>query len=166
MNQSFGLPLVNLAGDGELRTSTEAIARGYGSAHASVIKLVRKYSESLKQWGIIGFEIRLNPQGRPTEFATLNERQAGFLVSLMRNTQEVVEFKARLITEFANMAEALHNRDLTMFEKRLRLEAKDQTSFAKASMGSKLMLVRRAEKPAIKKEIQALESEMNQRLFH
>lgn len=165
MNQSLGLPLVALSEDGELRASTEAIARGYGVQHKNVLALFEKYAEKFATLGTFAFETR-RTAGTPVRFVLLNQPQSMFLLTLMRNTAKVVDFKLALTQEFLSMAERLHNRDLTMFEKRLRLEAKDQTSLAKASMGSKLMLVRRAEKPTIKKEIQALESEMNQRLFH
>lgn len=153
-------PLVHLERDGELRASTEAIALGHGTTHAATIKLVRRYAAEMEQWGEIRFEVRLNTHGKPTEFATLNERQSGFLVSLMRNTAQVVKFKARLITEFADMAESLHNRDLTMWERRIRIEAKDLTSKAKGSMGSKLMLGRKKDIPQIDTERFLLDKEM------
>lgn len=170
MNQSFSLPLVNLADDGELRASTEDIARGYGMQHRALLQLLKRYMTQIETFGPCAFGVRVAERaqggGAPTEYALLNERQTMLLLSLMRNTAKVVEFKVRLIAEFSVMAERLANRDLTMFEKRLRLEAKDQTSFAKAQIGSKLMLARRSEKPAYKKERQLLEAEMNQRLFH
>ena len=166
MTNTFDLPLVHLANDGELRASTEAIAHGYETTHAATIKLVRRYAQEMQQWGEIRFEIRLNTKGKPTEYATLNERQAGFLVSLMRNTAKVVKFKARLITEFADMAESLHNRDLTMWERRIRLEAKDLTSKAKGSMGSKLMLGRKKEIPQIDTERFLLDTAMQPTLLN
>ena len=62
--------------DGQAVTTTLVIAEGTGYDHASVIKLVRKYLGDLQEFGEVGFEIRLNQQGSPTEFANLNQEQS------------------------------------------------------------------------------------------
>ena len=77
---------------GKARTSTEIIAKGVEQPHASVIKLVRRYAQLLSEFGLIRFEIRLNKHGKRTEFSLLNERQATFLITLMRDTEKVVVF--------------------------------------------------------------------------
>lgn len=41
--------------------------------------------------------------GRPEEYYLLNEEQATFLITLLKNTDPVVEFKARLVSEFYKM---------------------------------------------------------------
>ncbi len=85
---------------GEPMTTSLAIAEGVRMEHASVIKLVRKYTEDIGAFGEIGFEIRLNLHGKPTEIAWLNEQQATFLLTLMRNSPIVVEFKKALVRAF------------------------------------------------------------------
>lgn len=160
MKQVLNFNLVNLAEDGELRASTEAIAIGYSLSHRSVIQLLRRYQSQLEVFGQVAFEMRHNQQGSPTEYALLNERQTGLLVSMMRNTAKVVEFKVQLISEFARMAQSLQNRDMTMWERRLRLEAKDMKSKALATVGSHLMIDRKKEKPALDAERFLIESVM------
>jgi len=61
---------------GEPRTTTLAIAEGTGVEHKSVIQLVRNNQCDFKEFGEVTFEMRLNKQGSPTEYALLNEPQA------------------------------------------------------------------------------------------
>ena len=68
--------------------------------HQSTIKLMRKYEAEFKRFGKLDFKSDLNTQGRPTEYAVLNEDQATFLVTLYRNNPVVVEFKVRLVLAF------------------------------------------------------------------
>ena len=58
------------------------------------------------------------------------------------------------------MAERLRNRDLTMWERRLRFETKDATSKAKGTVGSLLMTKRKVEKKPLDAERFLLEQEM------
>ncbi len=87
----------------EPMTTSLAIAEGVEMGHASVIKLVRTHANDIADFGEVGFEIRLNPQGSPTEFAWLNEGQSLFLLTLMRNSPVVVEFKKALIRAFLTL---------------------------------------------------------------
>jgi len=136
------LQIVQIGSDGEPRASTEAIALGYKNSHESVMRLVGRYKAQLETFGIIGFEIRkLNGAGRLEKYALLNERQAGFLISLMRNNTEVVDFKLRMAHEFWRMTESLANRDVTLLTRRILLEQKDGASLA--GIGSGLVPDRR-----------------------
>lgn len=85
----YPFPLVT-AVDGEPRASSEVIARGVKSQHASVIKLVRRHQASLEGFGTVRFEIRPRAKGAhgggDVEFALLNETQASAILTLMRNS--------------------------------------------------------------------------------
>lgn len=99
--------------NGEPMTTSLAIAEGVEMEHKSVLQLLRKYLGELQtlgevafQTGLVGgacgnsaFEMR-NSKGRPTEFAWLNEQQATFLLTLMRNSEIVVRFKLALVRAF------------------------------------------------------------------
>ena len=89
-------------------TTTLAIAEGTGHQHATIIKLVRKYQDDLTEFGPLGFEIHVakRPQGggTPTEYALLNERQATLLMTYMRNSGVVRQFKKKLVKAFYAMA--------------------------------------------------------------
>ena len=171
MSEPSDFPIVFMGSDGEPRASTEAIALGYKVSHHSVMQLIGRYRAQISTFGPIAFQMRKGsklPQGgfgKSTEYALLNERQASFLVSLMRNTKEVVEFKLNMAREFWNLAEALHNRDMTMWERRLRFETKDSKSKAIGSTGATLMNRRKREKPALETERSLIESEMQPPLF-
>ena len=91
--------LVEIRGQ-QATTTSLAIAEGCDLSHQSVIRLVRKYAADFKELGEVGFQIRLNPQGSPTEIAILNEDQATYAITLFRNTLIVRRFKLRLVKEF------------------------------------------------------------------
>ena len=95
--------------DGEAVTTTLAIAAGCEVDHASVIKLVRTYQADMEEFGRVGFEIQTfqtagGQQAR--EIATLNEQQSTLLLTYMRNSVIVRDFKKRLVKEFWRMAHA------------------------------------------------------------
>jgi phage antirepressor YoqD-like protein len=89
-------------------TTTIAIAEGTGNDHASVIKMVRAYQDDLEGFGLLDFKSE-STSGRPTEYATLNERQATLIISYMRNSEIVRAFKIRLVRRFYEMAEDLNS---------------------------------------------------------
>lgn len=153
------IPLVVVVG-GEPLASTEIIAKGMKAQHASTIKLVRRHIDTLRQFGEIRFEIRLNAQGRSTEAALLNEQQAALLISLMRNSSAVVAFKANLIREFYRMRDALHQRTQNLWQQMQAAIAQEVESKVRASFGSHLMNERKKEKPRLLGEIDRLEAEI------
>lgn len=90
--------------DGEPMTSTLQIALGLGIQHATIIKLVRTYMPDFQEFGLVRFKIqpRLEGQhgGGDVKFVPLNEQQATFLMTLMRNSPRVIEFKKALVKAF------------------------------------------------------------------
>jgi phage antirepressor YoqD-like protein len=91
--------------DGEPRTTSLAIAEGTNNDHASVILLVRKYVEDLREFGLVDFK-STSTGGRPTEYASLNQEQSTLLMTYMRNSEIVRGFKKRLVKAFFEMARA------------------------------------------------------------
>lgn len=124
-------------------TTTLAIAEGIEVRHKNVLELVRKYLADLQAFGEVEFKTRLNPQGSPTEYAVLNERQSTLAISWMRNSKIVRAFKIRLVKKFYEMAEELKGKQqpllpeellvqqaqmlLEQKKEMLRLEAKQKT---------------------------------------
>lgn len=49
-------------------------------------------------------------RGRPTRVAFLNEQQATFLITLLRNSEIVIEFKSELVDQFFKMRQILMQR--------------------------------------------------------
>lgn len=90
----------------EPMTTSEAIADGVELAHKTVIQLVRKYADELQNFGTSAFEMRKSG-GRQSEIAYLNEGQAIFLLTLMRNSEIVVRFKVALVKAFLELRDRL-----------------------------------------------------------
>jgi phage regulator Rha-like protein len=64
----------------------------------------KKYENQLQEIRPVGFEIRVGTRGgTPISFCYLDEEQATFLVTLMKNSEPVVKFKYRLSREFHRM---------------------------------------------------------------
>lgn len=79
-------------------TTTLIIAENLDMKHEHVIKMLKKYEEIEI---LSRFEIRkLSTKGRAIVDYMLTEEQALILVSLMRNTTKVVEFKIKLVRSF------------------------------------------------------------------
>lgn len=101
--------LVTKNTEGQLVTTSLAIAEGTKVQHKNVIELVRTHSGDLAEFGVIAFQTRLNEQGKNTEYAVLNEQQSALVITYMRNSEVVKSFKKALIKGFYEMRTALQN---------------------------------------------------------
>ena len=94
-------------------TDSMIIADGTDNQHPSVMRLVRKHLKRLEKYGRVEFmDLKsVNPKGgRPTKIAQLNEVQAMYLVTMLDNTDKVLDFKAALVEEFCRMRKVLAER--------------------------------------------------------
>lgn len=92
--------------DGEPVTTSLIVAKGTGSQHASIIRLVRDNIEDFEEFGGVGFEIAPFETAGGTQkrtVAVLNREHAMLLMTYMRNTQIVRDFKKRLIKAFIEL---------------------------------------------------------------
>ena len=84
-----------------LSVSTRVIADGAGINHKSVVNLINKHSEHLESHGdYVVFKIRDKSKSGREQEAFLNESQATFLMTLLQNTKQVVEFKSSLVKAY------------------------------------------------------------------
>ena len=93
--------------NGEAVTTTLAIAEGTEVEHASIIKLVRNYLSDLEEFGRVRFQIApFKTAGgvQRREVARLNEQHATLIMTYMKNSEIVREFKKRLVKAFYQMA--------------------------------------------------------------
>lgn len=152
--------------NGEPLSSSDVIAVGMKAKHKNVLELIRRHADTLAQFGPLAFETRkgkaLSHGGfaKATEVAMLNERQAALLISLMRNSDEVVAFKANLIAEFYRMRDALQQRTSNLWQQMHALIAQEVESKVRASFGSHLMLERKKEIPGFRDQFARLENEI------
>ena len=73
-----------------------------GVEHHAIVQLVKKYETQLQEIRTFAFQMRKSG-GKPIAFCYLDEEQATFLVTLMKNSEPVVKFKYRLSREFHRM---------------------------------------------------------------
>lgn len=104
--KKFALKLVERQGE-KIFTTSLVIAEGADVSHQSTLRLIRKHSDRLNRHRQVGFEVRLNRQGSRTEIAILDERQATLLLTFLKNTEVVLNFKERLVDEFYRMRDEL-----------------------------------------------------------
>jgi phage regulator Rha-like protein len=107
-------------------TTSKIIAEYGGQQHKNVRELIETYINDLKKMGRVTFETvpldinkvstfktdkpKVSKGGRPEKIYKLNEQQATFLITLMRNTEQVVNFKFELVKQFYEMREELIKR--------------------------------------------------------
>ena len=90
-----------------LVVDSRLVAENLGIDHSSFFRTVKKYQTKIEQrFSLIRFEIEaVKKQGQRGvkyhEFAWLTEDHALFLMTLSRNTDQVVECKANLVTAFS-----------------------------------------------------------------
>lgn len=95
--------LVELGRDDVPMTTSMRVADGTQGEHASVLRLIRDNLADFEEFGRVGFEIAPfetagGVQRRTVAF--LNEQQATLLLTYMRNTPVVRDFKKRLVRAF------------------------------------------------------------------
>ncbi|PSS43618.1 hypothetical protein C6401_10825 [Arthrobacter woluwensis] len=93
-----------------LRVASTDIAQGAGVEHQATLKLIQTHAASLEEFGRVGFQIRPLATAGGTQqqrVAMLNEHQSTLLLTMMRNTPQVVAFKVALVKAFFEMAQQL-----------------------------------------------------------
>lgn len=99
--------------DGEtLYVDSRLIAERLGIEHRSFLETVENYRTQVEQaFGILRFETaEIDGRGRPGRFALLNEDQATFVMTLSRNSSEVVQCKLDLVQAFSKAKKLLRDR--------------------------------------------------------
>nr|DAF81241.1 MAG TPA: regulatory protein [Caudoviricetes sp.] len=101
--------LVELKGN-DVFTNSKVIAEGTENHHESVVAIIQKYWRDILEFGNIEFsDLKSgNPKGgRPEKIYYLNEEQATFVITLLRNSKTVVKFKKELVRQFYAMRKFL-----------------------------------------------------------
>lgn len=117
--------LVTLKGN-TLFTDSLQIAYGAQIEHESVTRMIEKYKQKLSRLGKVRFSDLKSGNstgGRPIKIAELNEQQATFLLTLLKNTEPVVDFKFKLTQEFYRMRQFLFEKQTAEW-KQARLTGK------------------------------------------
>jgi len=92
------------------------IAEELGIQHDNLMETIRKHQPNIEDhFGMVTFEtlpLEVSPfetdkGGRPKRVAYLTEDQAIFVGTLSRNSQTVIEFKAKLVKSFQTVRQPL-----------------------------------------------------------
>lgn len=87
-------------------TNSKIIAEGTNKQHESIVAVIQKYESDIADFGKIEFsDLKSgNPKGgRPERMYYLNEEQATFVITLLKNSKVVVKFKKELVRQFYTM---------------------------------------------------------------
>ena len=93
-------------------TTSEVIAECAGVKRDTVQKLVQRHEKDHHEFGKVGFEIRPLSGSKTRQTVKvyhLNEQQATLLLTFLRNTPVVIEFKKELVRQFFAMRKELMN---------------------------------------------------------
>lgn len=98
--------------ENDVFTNSKVIAEGTENKHEAVQKIISKYSRDIEDFGALRFEMRVlkheNYRGSTREkIYLLNEEQATFVITLLRNSKVVVKFKKELVRQFYAMRKFL-----------------------------------------------------------
>ena len=101
-------PIVQVA-DGVPTTTSMRVANGTGVQHKNVLEMVRGNLADFEEFGRVAFETQpFDTAGgvQSQTVAILNEEHATLLLTYMRNSDVVRDFKKRLVHEFYEMRRA------------------------------------------------------------
>lgn len=91
-------------------TYSTIIAQGAGVEHRAVTQLIKNYHDDISEFGRVTFQmlpLATNGGVQNIKVYRLNEQQATFVISLMKNTKPVVEFKKELVKQFYEMKQII-----------------------------------------------------------
>ena len=102
------MELVYMDGKKEPYTTSEIIAECADVQHHTITRLIRENKVDFEELGILGFKIhKLDTRGQPKKSYILNEQQATLLITYLKNTKTVRQFKLNLVKAFFEMREEL-----------------------------------------------------------
>lgn len=111
------MELVYMDGKKEPYTTSAIIAECAGIKHHAIQEHIRKQIARLEQFGKVSFKMRPLQSGQKAKDYILNEQQATLLITFLKNTEQVANFKTNLVKAFFEMRE-----ELSMFRMQRALE--------------------------------------------
>ncbi len=88
-------------------TNSKIISEKLGIQHRNIKKHLKDQEKYFLRFGLLVACATESTGGRPEEIIELNEEQSMFLMTLLKNTEEVVEFKFNLVKAFNFMKKEL-----------------------------------------------------------
>ena len=106
------MELVYIDGKKEPYTTSAIIAECAGVKHHAIQEHIRKQIGRLEQFGKVSFKMRPLQSGQQAKDYILNEQQATLLITFLKNTEPVRQFKMNLVKAFFEMRDELSKRYL------------------------------------------------------
>lgn len=103
----------------EFRVDSRLLAPELDHRHRNIFANITKHLEHFQKLGIVHFEkarLETNLGIREQSYALLNEDQCYFLLTLMRNTEKVLDAKVNLVKAFRDARTQLAKRDIARIE--------------------------------------------------
>ena len=101
------MELVYMDGKKEPYTTSAIIAECAGIQHHAIQEHIRKQIGRLEQFGKVSFKMRPLQSGQQAKDYILNEQQATLLITFLKNTEQVANFKTNLVKAFFEMRDEL-----------------------------------------------------------
>ena len=115
-------------------TTSRVIAEGTSVKHRSIQRTIEKHLKRIERFGKVRFKITPSPSGQNQKVYFLNEEQATFLITLLRNTDMVLSFKSELVRQFYAMRKFIMERQTEEWRatrKQGKLTRKNETDVLK-----------------------------------
>ena len=96
-------------------TTADTVAQYAQVRHKTVNELIRKHEKDLEEFGTLRFEMEAVKRERGVKYAKvyhLNEQQATLLITYLRNTEPVRQFKKALVRGFYEARRELSRREV------------------------------------------------------
>ncbi|MGQ7435930.1 Rha family transcriptional regulator [Streptococcus suis] len=97
------MELVYMDGRKEPYTLSSIVAECANISHHAIQEHIRKHKERLERYGKVSFQMRPLPSGQQAKDYILNEQQATLLITFLKNTEQVANFKENLVRAFFEM---------------------------------------------------------------
>ena len=95
-------------------TTSEIVSEYVDVKLRTLNKLTNKYCSRLEKFGKMRFEIAPLPSGQSRKVWHYNEQQATLLITFMRNTEQVADFKENLVKAFYQLREEITKQQLML----------------------------------------------------
>ena len=130
----FNSELVTI-NNGKAVTNSLSIAEHTNNSHQAILKLINKYKTRFERKSGVGFEIQpFQTAGglQHRDVALLDERQATLLMTMLRNSDTVLDFKERLVDAFLDARNLMLTSQMGLMQKHaiLTLAMKDEKQIA------------------------------------
>lgn len=149
-------------------TTSLHIADGSKANHKAVMQLIKTHIHYFNKFGRVPFEMRpFETEGgiQSRRIAILNEQHATFLMTLMRNTERVVDFKCALVQAFFETKEYLNSQHQTHANIHNKLHLQLDLEKADASLAGHILGSYRKKRDTLVGAIREVERLMQPCLF-